>query len=244
MGLMGFFSRFTNLVRGWLGEWMGRRERRNPAAVYEAAIGQRLDQYGKLREATASILYLRNKLGRQLDTCRAELGRIQAEIPLAVDRDDDEAALFLIGRRDRLAADIERITGELGELNREAEAAKQNLTAFQGDIQRLREEKTRMLARLANAQARLRLQRAVNRLTPDADIQALEAVREDIERTIAAVAEAHESGDASLDERLEKIRADQATQAARAQLDELKRSRRRLLLPMIRPRDTAGVVGG
>jgi len=243
---MRFFARLGNLIRGTFGEWLGGRERRNPAAVYEAAINERVTQYTKLREAAASILYMRNKLGKQLDETSAELARTQEQIALAVDRDDDEAALFLIGRKDRLSADIERITTELTELTNEAEGAKRNLVAFQGDIQRLREEKARMLARLANAQARIKLQRAISGitgLTPDADIQALEQVREYIERTIAAVAGNHDSGDAGLDARLEQIRTEQATQAARAQLDELKRSRRRLLLPVIAPR-SAGLAAG
>jgi phage shock protein A len=243
---MKFFARLSNLISGKLQEWLGGRERRSPAAVYEAAITQRVAQYGKLREAAASILYIRNKLGRQLEEANCELVRTEEQISLALDRDDDEAALFLIGRKDRLSADIERITGELAELNREAESAKQNLVAFQSDIQRLREEKVRMLARLANAQARIRLQQAISGitgLTPDADIEALEAVREYITRTIASVADRHESGDATLDARLEEIRTDQAMQAARAQLDELKRSRKRRLLPIVLPRGT-GVAAG
>lgn len=103
-----------------------------------------------------------------------------------------------------------------------------------------------MLARLANAQARLKLQRAINGIagiTPDADIQALESVREYIERTVTAVAGSHETGDAGLDARLEQIRNDQARKAARAQLDELKRRRGRVLLPMVIS-DPAGVVAG
>ena len=61
-----FLARLINLVRGKLSQWMTGRERRDPAAVYEAAIGERQRQYAKLREAAASILYMRNKLGRQL----------------------------------------------------------------------------------------------------------------------------------------------------------------------------------
>jgi len=103
-----------------------------------------------------------------------------------------------------------------------------------------------MLARLANAQARLKLQRAIQGIvdiTPDADIQALESVREYIERTVSVVAGSQDSGNPDLDARLDQIRTDQAVQAARAQLDELKRSRRRPLLPMVLPTG-AGVAAG
>ena len=64
---------------------------------------------------------------------------------------DDAAALALIGRRDWLGAEVSRVAAELAELTTEAETAKKNLVEFQNEIARLREEKVRMLARLANA---------------------------------------------------------------------------------------------
>ncbi len=75
-------------------------------------------------------------------------------------------ALALIGRRDVLTAEVARVTEELAELNREAEARKKNLVAFQGEVARLREEKVRMLAKLANAKARPRLQETIKGLHP------------------------------------------------------------------------------
>ncbi len=237
-----FLSRLFNLVRGQLSEWMIGRERRDPAAVYEAAIAERQRQYAKLREAAASILYMRNKLGRQLGQARTDLEDTSMQLSLAVDRDDDEAALFLIGRKERLGEDVERIRTELEALTREADAAKQNLTAFQAEIQRLRDEKARNVARLANAEARLRLQNAIAGLTPDADIAALEGVREYVERTVSSLANELESGDVNLDARLGRIRAEQASQAARAQLAELKKSRRGLRMPLLLPIEPAIVV--
>ena len=237
-----FLARVFNLIRGKLSTWVMGRERRDPASVYEAAIGERQRQYAKLREAAASILYMRNKLGRQLAEARASLEDATIQLGLAVDRDDDEAALFLIGRKERLSEDVERIRGELEALTREADAAKRNLTAFQAEIQRLRDEKARNLARLANAEARLRLQNAIAGLTPDADIAALEGVREYVERTVASLVNELDSGDVNLDARLGRIRAEQASQAARAQLAEMKRSRRGFPLPLAMPIEAELVV--
>lgn len=237
-----FVSRLINLVRGKLSQWMSGRERRDPAAVYEAAIGERQRQYASLREAAASILYMRNKLAKQLGQARTDLEDTDVQLGLAVDRDDDEAALFLIGRKERLAEDVERIRTEMEALTREADAAKRNLTAFQAEIQRLRDEKSRNLVRLANAEARLRLQNAIAGLTPDADIAALEGVREYVERTVSSLASELESGDSNLDARLGRIRAEQASQAARAQLAELKRTRRGIRMPVLLPLEPAIVV--
>jgi phage shock protein A len=240
---MRIFGRLQNLVRGIVGQWLGRRERRNPGAVYEAAIQERLDQYAKLREAAAGVLYMRGKLVKERDAKSSELRRVNADLEAAVDRDDDEAALALITRRDALRSDVERVDGDLADLNEEAEAAKKNLRAFQEEIDRLREEKTRMLARLANAKARLRLQETLAGLSPDADIRALESVREHVHRLVEEARLNRDVGDTDLERRLVKIREAEAEAAARSQLEEMKRSRRRPLVPMIVPA-REGVVAG
>jgi len=148
---MNVIARLRNLLRGVLARWIGRREHRNPEAVYEAAIEERLAHYAKLRAAAAGVLYMRSKLTKELELKSGELGRVRRELATAVDQDDDRVALTLIGRRDLLGQSIERVSDELRQLTKEAEAAKTNLVAFHDEIARLREEKVRMLARLAAA---------------------------------------------------------------------------------------------
>jgi len=204
---MSFLARLRNLVSGLLGQWIGRREHKNPGAIYEAAIHERLDQYGKLRSAAAGVLYMRTKLAKELELKSAELGRVARQLELAVEADDDEAALVLIGRRDGLSAEVERVTAELHELETEAETAKRNLSTFHAEIARLRDEKVRMLARLANAKARLKLQETLTGLSPDADIRALDAVRDHINRIVEEAKVTRDLGDSELERRLGKIRA-------------------------------------
>ena len=248
---MRVFARLYNLVRGSLTAWVRGREHRNPGAVYESAIAERREQYATLRAAAAGILYLRSKLTTQLAETSRELARVRAQLDLAVDRDEDDVALALIGRRDALDAEEQRLTAELAELTAEADAAKENLIAFSGDIARLRDEKVRMLARLANAKARLRFQETLAGLAPDADIRALEAVREHIERLVEETKINRDLGDTELERKLGKIREAEADAARRAQLQQLKRARGRDLLPMVvpPPREpvavrSAGMVGG
>jgi len=236
---MSFLARLRNLVSGLLGQWIGRREHKNPGAIYEAAIHERLDQYGKLRSAAAGVLYMRTKLAKELELKSAELGRVARQLELAVEADDDEAALVLIGRRDGLSAEVERVTAELHELETEAETAKRNLSTFHAEIARLRDEKVRMLARLANAKARLKLQETLTGLSPDADIRALDAVRDHINRIVEEAKVTRDLGDSELERRLGKIRAAEADAAARSQLEELKRTRRERLLPMVMSERTA-----
>ena len=233
---MYLFRRTVNLVRGLASRWLGRREHRHPDAVYEAAIHERLGRYVKLREATAGILYLRSKLAKELERHSDELVRVRRQLEIAVDRNDDQVALHLIGRRDALASEVNRLTAELTELTREADGAKENLVAFQREIAQLREERVRMLARLASAKARLRFQETLVGLSSDADIRALDEVRDHVNRLVAETQITRDVGDGELERRLSRIREAEAESAARAQLEELKRSRRgEQLLPVSLP---------
>ncbi|MDX2167072.1 MAG: PspA/IM30 family protein [Deltaproteobacteria bacterium] len=229
-------SRLTMLARGWLGQWIRRRERRNPSAVYEAAISERLEQYAALRSAAAGMIYLRGKLADQRDAAAQRLGGLEAWLESALDRDDDGAALLALQRRDALRAELTRLDAELAELTRESEAAKQNLIAAGEDLARLREEKVRMLGRLANARARIRLRRKLHGTVPDADLRALESVREDIERQVQEVQLERELEIGGSDP---LATAPEREAAARAALAELKRQRRGRLLPVILPEAVA-----
>lgn len=237
---MLFLHRIVNLIRGAAGQWLGRREHRHPGAVYESAIQERLEQYGTLRQAAAGVLYMRSKLAKDLELRSAELQRVTSQLGVAVDQDDDVAALALIARRDTLTGDIDRIGAELQEITAEAETAKRNLVGFRNDIERLREEKVRMLARFANAKARLRLHETLSGVSLDADLRALDAVREHIERLVSEAQMQREMGDGDLAKRLGVIRAAEADSAAQAQLRALKQARRRPLVPMILPQAVVG----
>jgi len=241
---MRLLARLGNLIRGTFGRWIGEREHRNPAAVYEAAIQERIAQYAKLRQAAAGIIYMRQKLERELSQRSDELARVRRQLEIAVERDDDPAALALLARQEALSADVGRLGGESRELTAEAEAATRNLIAFREEIDRLRDERARTMVRLANAKARLRLHETLSGLSPEADIQALGEVRDHVNRLLAEANLVRDGGDPALEKRLGSIRDAEAERAARAQLDELKRSRKPSLVPMVLAPQAAPVAAG
>ncbi len=233
---MRIVSRIRNLLRGMMGGWVRGREHRHPGAVYEAAIQQRIERYGKLRRAAAGVLYMRGKVSGELEQRSRALAELHGELGSAVDRDDDGLALALIEGKATLDADIERLTKELQEITAEAEIAKKNLITFRNDITELRDEKLRMLARWANAKARRQFHETMSGLaSPEADISALTEVREHINRLVAEVQLSREFGDADLEQRLSAIREAEAESSARTQLREMKRARGRTLLPVVMP---------
>lgn len=241
---MRLFARLGNLLRGVFGRWLGEREHRNPGAVYEAAIQERVAQYARLRQAAAGIIYMRQKFARELSQRSEELARVRRQLEIAVERDDDPAALALLARQETLAADTARLTAESGELAAEADAATRNLVTFREEIDRLRDERARTLVRLANAKARLRLHETLSGLSPEADIQALAEVRDHVNRLVTEANLVRDGADPALEKRLGIIRDAETERATRAQLDELKRARKHALVPMVLTPTPAAPVGG
>jgi phage shock protein A len=219
----GIIRRFTNLVAGLFTGWIRDRENHNPRAIYEQAITERTRQYAELKQGVAGILYMRNKLEAEISQRRAEVKQARDDITRAVRNADDEVALELISHKESLVEDLERSERELEEVRGEVEGAKGNLIKFRSEIRQLEREKVRMLATLANAKARRRIQEAIEGLSLDSEMRALEQVRENIERLKTEGRLEQELGDTGLQTRIRQIRRDARDEAAQRELDELKR---------------------
>ena len=72
-----FFSRLGNLFKGKFTRWLKRREARDPEAVYESAITDRVKRYQQLKTAAAGVIYMRTKLERELKEKARELAEVQ-----------------------------------------------------------------------------------------------------------------------------------------------------------------------
>lgn len=237
----GPLARLWNLVAGHIAVFVRERENRSPRAVYEQAIAQRIAQYEHLKAAVAGILYLRAKLEGEIGDRRAELARLHDDLKRAVRKGDDELATALVLQKQRLVGDVERAEAELRRLRDEAEDAKENLLRFREDIRALEHEKGRALALVAGAQARRRVRAALDGLSVDADVRALEGVREHVARLTSETALDRELDQAGeMPARLREIREEARLEAARHELDEIKRSLApRVLGPPARPSASA-----
>ena len=220
---MGFFDRITNVWRGFLSLWVSNVETKNPEAVYEAAIEERIRQHRDLKKAVASIVYLRNKTETELEEREKELKEVMLQLPIAVEEGEDEVALVLIQKKDELTNQVASLGAELDKIASEAEEAKASLISYQGEIERLRREKDEMLAKKATAEARIQIQDTLDGLSMEADIKALENVREHIGKLQAEADVGKEVSEDSLDTKLKKIQEKTASASARAQLEEMKR---------------------
>ena len=227
----GLLGRLRSLIHGVFALWVRDNENQHPRAVYEQAIEERTRQYRELKEAVAGILYMRNKLEAEITDRRVEIATAYDEIKRAVRRGHDDLSLTLIARKQTLVADLERAETELAGVRAEADEAKTNLVHFRDEIRSLEREKGRMLATLANAQARRRMQEALDGLSVDAEMRALEGVREHIQRLSTEGGLDREIGDDGMRHRLAEIRDEMRTEGARRELEAIKHQLRGSELP-------------
>lgn len=225
-------KRMLSLMSGKIRRWIKVREAHDPEAVYEAAISQRVQRYQQLKSSAAAVIYMRNKLSGELSAKRATIEELSEQTAQAADINEDQCALIMIKRRHELEADCARMEEELAEVSREAEEAKSNLISSKDGIENLKVEKIKMLARLKNAQARIRMQSTLSSPSFEDELRALEETRDSIGQTLAQAGVNRELGNSELDAKLADIARRNTEAKAAAELEELKRRRRPPLVPM------------
>ena len=222
MADIGFFSRLGNLWRGFLSIWISNVEKEHPEIAYENAINSMVEKYSKLKSATAAIIRRREDIDERLKKSTKDLAKTELELNVAVETNQDDLAVVLIQRKNALTTEAAELGGDLGTASKDADAAKQSLLNVQGEIRKLKAERDVMLARMQSAQARLRIQEQLDGLSVDADVKALDNVREHIKNTIAEANLGQELSGSSLDARLAALRTQAGDVQAKQQLAELK----------------------
>jgi phage shock protein A len=219
---MSLFSRLGNLWRGFLSLWISDIEKQHPEIAYENAINSMVEKYSKLKSATAAILRRREDLDERVHKATRELQQTEAELNVAVETGQDDLAVILIQKKNQLTADLGEMKTDLETAQRDADGAKSSLIGVQGEIRKLKAERDSMLARMQSAQARLKVQEQLDGLSVDAEVKALDNVREHIKTTIAEANLGKELSESSLDSRLAALRNQAGDVQAKQQLAELK----------------------
>ncbi len=225
MAQINLIARLANLWQGFVSLWLTDVEKRHPDIAYQNAIDSMIGKYDKLKMATASILRRREDISARLDKARRELAAVETDLNAALGTDQDNLAVVLIQKKNALDASIAELTAENEQASADAEDAKGSLIQVKNEIQKLKDEKDRMLAQMASAEARVKIQNQLEGLSVDAEVRALDNVREHIKNTVAQAKMGQELRESDLDVQLSKLRQSSGSVTARQQLDELKRAR-------------------
>jgi phage shock protein A len=218
----GAFARLANLWKGFLSLWVSDLEKDHPEIAYENAINGMIEKYTALKKATAAIIRRREDIEARTASQKKELEQVQRDLDTAVATSQDDLALVLIQKKNQLSTEVAELEGDLKAAMADADSAKASLLSVQGEIHKLKAEKDTMLAKAASAQARLRIQDQLDGLSVDAEVKALDNVREHIKNMVAEAKLGSELRESSLDDRLAKLRAQSGDVSARSELERLK----------------------
>jgi len=221
----GFFSRLRNLWRGFLSIWISDVEKAHPEIAYENAINSMIEKYSRLKSATAAIIRRREEIDERLKRLSAELAQAEAELNAALETNQDDLAVVLIQKKNQLNADLAEVRVDLDAAQKDADSAKSSLISVQSEIRKLKTERDSMLAKMQSAQARIKIQEQLEGLSVDAEVKALDNVREHIRTTIAEANLGRELSESSLDQRLAQLRNQVGDVQAKQQLTEMKAKR-------------------
>jgi phage shock protein A len=212
------WKRLANLWKGFLSLWISDIEKEHPEIAYENAINSMVAKYSKLKTATAGIIRRREDIDERYKRATAELAQTEAELDTAVSTNQDDLALILIQKKNQLAAAVAELKTEMEQAKSDADSAKSSLLGVQSEIRKLQGERDSM----QSAQARIKVQEQLDGLSVDAEVKALDNVRQHIKTTIAEANLGKELSESSLDSRLAALRTQTGDVQAKQQLAELK----------------------
>jgi phage shock protein A len=220
-----FLARLSNLWSGFVSLWITDVEKRHPEIAYQNSIDSMISKYDKLKAATAAIIRRRQDIEARLTREESDLASISRDLETAVATGQDDLAVVLIQKKNALSASVASLKAEKDLATRDAEDAKSSLLQVKGEIDKLKAEKDRMLAQMQSAQARIQINDQLEGLSVDAEVRALDNVRDHIKNTVAQANLGNELRNSDLDVRLAQLRQSSGAVTARQELEELKRAR-------------------
>jgi phage shock protein A len=222
MANVGFFGRMGNLWKGFISLWISDVEKKHPEIAYENAINSMVEKYAMLKKATAGIIRRREEIEQRLGDKTKELAQIEADLSTAVDTNQQDLGMILIQKQKQLAEEVAGLSADMTTAKNDADSAKASLVQVQAEIKKLKAEKDNMLAKMASAQARVRIQEQLEGLSVDNEVKALEGVREHIKTTIAQANLNAELNENDVDTRLKKLRQSTGDTTAKSEWERLK----------------------
>ncbi len=215
-------GRLWNLISGFFSLFVAKVEAEHPEIVYQNSIDSLTRKAVQLRDAAASIIRRRDEIEDRYETKTREQKEIDAQIQVAVTQGDEQVGTLLLEKKEALDQEVADLNVEFEQARKDADDVKGALLKIQGERNKLVAEKDRMTAKLASADARIKVQEQLDGLSLDSDVKALDNVRTHIKNRVAAANLGKELGESSLDARLEKIKAQTGSVQAQSKFNQLR----------------------
>ena len=222
---MSLFTRIINFFKGSLSLFVSDIEKSRPEVAYENAINAAVVKFDKARNAVASIIANRQNAENRWKKAVAEKAQIDADLEAALATNNEQLGTILIQKQEQVEGVIKTATADLERLSVQAEESKAMLTNFKVEIDKLKSERDEMLARHATAKAQIQIQDQLSGLSVDAEIRALDGVREGINQAVAKAQLNNEMAGTDVDVQLKKLRATAGVTNAASKFKALQQAR-------------------
>lgn len=216
-------GRLWNMIKGFFSLFVAQVETEHPEIVYQNSIDAITEKALQLRNAAAAIIRRRDDLEERYESKSRELKEVEAQLQVAIQNGDEEVGTLLVEKMEALQAEVADLDSEADQAKKDADDVKSALLRIQAERTKLVAEKDRMLAKLASADARVKIQEQLDGLSMDNDVKALDNVRTHIKNRVAAANLGKELSESSLDSRLEKIKSQAGNVQAKNKFEELRK---------------------
>jgi phage shock protein A len=225
MSDINLLARLNNLWKGFVSIWVSDVEKEHPEIAYENSINNLITNYSKQKNAAAAIIRRRDEIRGRLDAATRQQKDIGTQLEAALKTSQDDVAVVLIQQKNGVETTLAELAVEAQQAEKDAQDVKDGLLSTQSRIQQLKAERDRNLAKFHSAQARVQIQEQLDGLSVDAEVRALDTVREHIGNMVAKANLGQELRETDLTVRLQKLSNQTGEITARAQLEEMKRAR-------------------
>lgn len=219
---MGLFTRIWNIIKGILFEGVEKAEVRHAGVVYDQAIRAKIERFHRLRDAVGGLEANRIKMESRLNSLKRTLEEVNADLQAAIETANETLGPILLQKKQELEAQIPPLEQDLGKSVAEVNEHMQNLTMAQADIQTLRHEKEKALARAESDMLRKELEDEIAQLSvASSEMAALDNVRQRLEKLHGEAQVAKRLGETDVNRQLQKLRSESRATNATADFKKL-----------------------
>ncbi len=176
---MGFFDRFSRLLRANLNDLVGKVE--DPVKILDQSVADMQSDLTKLRQAVAMAITSQKRLRNQADQSESQIQVWYERAELALQKGDENLARAALSRRKSFQESSNSLNSQLKAQEGQVEMLKRSLGTLEGKIAEAKTKKDMLKARAQAAQAQQQLQSAVGNMGTSSAMAAFERMEDKVE---------------------------------------------------------------
>ncbi len=176
---MGFFDRFSRLLRANLNNLLNKAE--DPATILDQSVIDMQADLERLREAVANAIASQKRLLRQAEQANGQAQAWYQRAEKAIEKGEEELAREALVRRKTFQETFSSLSNQLKGQEGQVGILKRSLMTLEGKIAEARTKKDMLKARAQAAQAQQQLETAVGSIGTNNSLDAFQRMEDKVE---------------------------------------------------------------